>query len=419
MPENRAGPAILYGGLHHMREWIEQTVLYAGLPADELLRTLAEHPEENRNKQRLALLRMAQQEGFTGSLWQMYLTRLMVMTEQPFGLAAEGGRVPPAELQELARQEYASLRRLFLNAPEDLNTAWPGESATPLAQLRDRLAEAPDDEAFYQQLLAWFQQHGCGAFGVYRAFRVRWVRHRLTLLPVKEPDPVRLSDLMGYELQKARLRTNVKSFLDGKPYNNMLLYGDAGTGKSTSIRALGTEYADRGLRLIEISADEFGCIPDLVALLRQRRYHFLLMIDDLSYDDGDNGYRYLKAAMEGGLEVRPGNVMLCATSNRRHLVKETWKDRSDMEHDGDIHRSDTIEEKLSLAGRFGCLIQFYASDRKLYREIVLTLARQHPELDIGEDEILAAAGRWEIRHGGLTGRTAQQFVNALVSGEAT
>ena len=201
-------------------------------------------------------------------------------------------------------------------------------------------------------------------------------------------------------------------FLAGKRANNVLLYGDAGTGKSTSVKALINEYFDRGLRMIEIYKHQFQDLSAILAQIKNRNYRFIIFIDDLSFEENEVEYKFLKAVIEGGVETRPDNVLIYATSNRRHLIRETWNDRTDMEHHGDIHRSDTVEEKLSLASRFGVAINYNAPTQKEYQEIVRTLAaRQGITMD--DKQLMAMANTWEVRHSGFSGRTAQQFVHYL------
>ena len=179
------------------------------------------------------------------------------------------------------------------------------------------------------------------------------------------------------------------------------------------MKAVLNEYWPRGLRVIELYKHQFRLLNQVIGLIKQRHYRFIIFLDDLSFDEGEVEYKYLKAVIEGGLETRPDNVMLLATSNRRHLVKETWRDRADMEHEQDIHHSDTMEEKLSLAARFGCAIRYDSPDPKLFRRMVLTIAARYPQIRMDEEELLAQANRWELRHGGCNGRTAQQFINYI------
>lgn len=219
------------------------------------------------------------------------------------------------------------------------------------------------------RLTAFYQTQGVGLLGIGQVFRARRTGNGAELVPVEDRPPVRLADLVGYRQQKDLLIRNTEAFLRGKGSNNVLLYGDAGTGKSTSIQALVNEYADQGLRLIELYKEQYDLIPDILRQVKGRNYRFLLFLDDLSFEENETSYKYLKAVMEGGAEAPPENVRICATSNRRHLVREVWSDRGDMEHNGDIHRSDTVEEKLSLASRFGLQIFYPAPTFEEYQQM--------------------------------------------------
>ena len=227
---------------------------------------------------------------------------------------------------------------------------------------------------------------------------------------------VKLSDLVGYETQKQQLLGNTLAFLRGRHANNVLLYGDAGTGKSTSIQAIANEYAPEGLRVVELYKHQFGLIPDIITQLKGRGYRFILFLDDLSFEETETSYKHLKAVMEGGAEAAPENVRIYATSNRRHLIKETWNDRSDMQHDGDIHRSDTVEEKLSLSGRFGLQIYYPNPSFEEFHAIVRSLAEREPSLsDMDAAQLRQQAATWQVRKGSRSGRSAQQFIDDLIT----
>jgi hypothetical protein len=275
--------------------------------------------------------------------------------------------------------------------------------------IADRLANAGSADEALSLLADFYRRRGVGDFAFHRAFRVSVQDSAARLLPVEEVEPVSLDDIVGYENQKRELRANTEAFIACRPANNVLLYGDGGTGKSTSVRALINDYRDTPLRMVEICRQDFTALPDIFELLRRRNYRFILFIDDLSFEEHETEYKALKAAVEGGLAVRPENVLLCATSNRRHIIRETWGDRDDMEHNGDIHRSDTVEEKLSLASRFGLALNYSSPNRREYHEIVRALAEK-AGIAAG-DELTAGANTWEIRHGGLSGRTARQYID--------
>ncbi|MBQ6623694.1 MAG: ATP-binding protein, partial [Mogibacterium sp.] len=221
-----------------------------------------------------------------------------------------------------------------------------------------------------------------------------------------------LSGLVGYEEQKETLVANTEAFLKGLPANNVLLYGDSGTGKSTSIHALIREYYSSGLRMIDLPKSDRKRLPELLPEIKKRNYKFIIFMDDLSFEEDESEYKELKAMLEGALESREENILIYATSNRRHLVREVWKDRNDIEHDQDVHRSDTMEEKLSLAGRFGVTIYYGKPDYKEYMNIVTVLA-DRKGLDISESELADEARKWSLRQGSTSGRTASQLIKWL------
>lgn len=196
-----------------------------------------------------------------------------------------------------------------------------------------------------------------------------------------------------------------------KKANNCLLYGDAGTGKSSCIKAIANEYYGSGLRIIEVYKHQFQDLNDVIAQIKNRNYKFIIYMDDLSFEEFEIEYKYLKAVIEGGLEKKPENVLIYATSNRRHLIRETFKDKQD--RDEELHVNDTVQEKLSLVSRFGVSIYFGSPDKKQFQQIVQTLADRYG-VAMSEDELLLKANQWELSHGGLSGRTAQQFIDYLL-----
>ena len=233
--------------------------------------------------------------------------------------------------------------------------------------------------------------------------------------PITTTGDMTLDDLIGYETQKQKLIENTEDFVHGREANNVLLFGDAGTGKSTSIKAILNQYYAQGLRMIEVYKHEFQYLSQIISEIKNRNYRFIIFMDDLSFEEFEIEYKYLKAVIEGGLETKPENVLIYATSNRRHLVRETWSDRSDMSQD-ELHRSDTMQEKLSLVARFGVSIGFYRPSQKEYFEIVTELAKKYPQIGFSQEELLLKANQWELSHGGISGRTAQQFINHLAGG---
>lgn len=218
---------------------------------------------------------------------------------------------------------------------------------------------------------------------------------------------------MGYELQKQKVIQNTEAFLDGKPANNALLYGDMGTGKSSTVKALMNEYYDKGLRVIEVYKHQFSFISDIISRLSGRNYKFILYLDDLSFDDFEVEYKYFKAIIDGGLEVKPDNVLIYATSNRRHIIKENYSDGNDINSMDELHKSDTKNEKLSLVARFGLSVYYPSPDQQEFLNIVHELAKRYA-IEIDEEKLNKQALTWAIRNGVKSGRMAEQFILTLL-----
>ena len=219
---------------------------------------------------------------------------------------------------------------------------------------------------------------------------------------------------MGYETAKKKLIDNTEAFVKGRRANNCLLFGDAGTGKSSSIKAILNKYYDQGLRMIEVYKHQFQDLNDVIAQIKNRNYKFIIYMDDLSFEEFEIEYKYLKAVIEGGLEKKPDNVLIYATSNRRHLIRETFRDKE--ERDEELHTNDTVQEKLSLVARFGVTIYFGKPAKKEFQAIVRQLAKRNG-IEMDEEKLLLEANRWELSHGGMSGRTAQQFIDYLLGME--
>ena len=254
-------------------------------------------------------------------------------------------------------------------------------------------------------LADFYRKRGAGFFGSYSSFVWRSVNQRFK--PVTDPDQITFEDLVGYEFQKNVLIQNTLQFLKDLPANNILLYGDRGTGKSSSIKALSQRFAGDGLRLIEVSKEDLKDFPLIVAKLRTRGLKFIIYVDDLSFDTGEIQYKHLKAVLEGSLEVRPANVLIYATSNRRHLIKETFADRED-----ELHGNDVVQEKLSLSDRFGITLTYSAPNQEEFLAIVQELSAQRG-IKLPWREIEARAIQWERQQNMRSGRTAKQFVDQL------
>ncbi|HZT06211.1 MAG TPA: ATP-binding protein [Chloroflexota bacterium] len=374
-------------------------------------------------------------EEMIGDPWQNHLLDRILTSENAFSKKAE--RVAPEEMGEglhrQASRELGLLQTLYRDgggmlAAQAFSTLGDVSSAgwagfRPLA--RGPAIHSPEARAFKRTLAAsgdWttltnllagaYAAAGVGVFGRFRAFR--WIRNggRGSLVGVDRPDPVRLADLVGYEREREPVVKNAERFAAGLPANNVLLYGERGTGKSSTVKALLNEFGDRGLRLVEVSKEDLETFPEVIGALRDRRERFIIYVDDLSFEEQETHYKALKAVLEGGIEARPENVILYATSNRRHLVRERFRDRESA-LDDDVHAFDTMEEKLSLADRFGVRVTFSAADQDRYLQIVRALATQRGVL-LAEDELDRRALAWAQRQRGRSGRSARQFIDALV-----
>lgn len=273
-----------------------------------------------------------------------------------------------------------------------------------------------DDNTFLNTVCDFYKDAGVGCIGLFKAFRVGHDDNdRPVITPVISVEHKYLKDLIGYDIQKKKITDNTEAFLAGSKANNVLLFGDSGTGKSSCIKAILNEYYDDGLRMIEIYKHQFKDLSAIINQVKDRNYKFIIYMDDLSFEEFEIEYKFLKAVIEGGLEKRPDNVLIYATSNRRHLVREKYSDKE--ERDDDLHTRDTVAEKLSLSARFGVSVYFGSPDKKLFNEIVKGLAQKN-NIKVDENTLLMEANKWELSHGGLSGRTAEQFISYMVSAYA-
>lgn len=369
--------------------------------------------------------------GLTGNLWHGYIALYIALNENPFSLAYEMKEkdYKGSSIDRLAKGDLKFLKKLFdcdlsalddklgvdyFSALKDCNVSdfKPSDQGEKIEYLKKMLEKACDDSEFFNSTVSFYREKGVGLIGLNKAFTVKGDEEDYSLAPVRVTEDVSLSDLIGYEVQKQRLTENTAAFLKGKPANNVLLYGDGGTGKSTSVRAIAGQYYDSGLRMIQIYRHQMKHLNRIISEIKNRNYKFIIYMDDLSFEDFETEYKYLKAVIEGGLAPKPENVLIYATSNRRHLIKETWKDRTDMEQTGDLHRSDSMEEKLSLAERFGVQIYYGKPTVEEFHKIVEALAlKENIRTDM---EVLhGEATKWEIRHGGISGRSARQFIDYI------
>lgn len=381
------------------------------------------------------LLVVATDYGFDRNLWHNYLTFLLITNENPFSLTCEKVGANVGTVNEFAKNDFKAFMELFhydfswierqleidcFSRLSDYIAICKKELmynknvSEKVQTLSGRLEQAEDEEQFFACVTDFYRDYGVGMFGLNKAFRIAGTEGtKVIFQPINNMDKVMLDDLVGYEIQKKKLVDNTRAFVEGKKANNALLFGDSGTGKSTSIKAIVNEFYPQGLRMIEIYKHQFKDLSNVIAQIKNRNYKFIIYMDDLSFEEFEVEYKFLKAVIEGGVETKPDNILIYATSNRRHLIKETWNDRSDVEMDNGMHRSDTMEEKLSLVNRFGVTINYSKPSQKEYFHIVTELAHK-AGIAMPDDELCAEANKWELSHGGISGRTAQQFINYIL-----
>ena len=381
------------------------------------------------------LLIVATDYGFNYNLWHNYLTFFLVTNENPFSITCEKVGANDGSVNHFAKNDFKVFRNLFhfdfsqieqelgidcfshlshykaIGKPELMYNKNVSEKIIALSA---ELEMAADEDEFFDRVTAFYKDYGVGMFGLNKAFRIKESSREadVSFVAINNMDKVMLDDLIGYEIQKKKLIDNTKAFVEGRKANNVLLFGDSGTGKSTSIKAIVNAFYPQGLRMIEIYKHQFKDLSNVIAQIKNRNYRFIIYMDDLSFEEFETEYKFLKAVIEGGVETKPENILIYATSNRRHLIKETWNDRSDVKIQNGMHQSDTMEEKLSLVNRFGVTINYSKPSQKEYFNIVTQLAHRQG-ITMSDEELRAEANKWELSHGGISGRTAQQFVNYL------
>lgn len=424
---------------------IDELILYRNLEKGDLLHEMVwimEHYTEKEKEDEVRkkffvcmheLIDLAGTYGFEENLWHTYLTFLLVNNENVFSTSCEIRGLLDGSLLTFAKHDFAIFRELFAYDFGGLEQALGADFFEEILKyqsggatgrvfnrrIRDRICElakqlgaAKDLEAFTQAMIHFYKEFGVGKLGLHKAFRVVHDDCGVQIQPITNIRHVNLEDLVGYELAKKKLIDNTEAFVQGRRANNCLLFGDAGTGKSSSIKAILNRYYDQGLRIIEIYKHQFQDLNEVIAQIKNRNYRFIIYMDDLSFEEFEIEYKYLKAVIEGGLEKKPDNILIYATSNRRNLIREKFRDNQE-ERDGDIHTNDTIQEKMSLVSRFGVTIYFGSPSKKEFQQIVKVLADRYG-VAMPEEELLLEANKWELAHGGLSGRTAQQFIDYLL-----
>lgn len=430
-----------------MYKIVSRLLIYGDMPKNSILMELSDicknMDQQTQTKEELTtrvftqikhLLQVATDYGFDKNLWHNYLTFLLITDENPFSLTCEKVGANQGSVNYFAEGDFRAFKELFdfdfshlekelgidcfsrishYQAIGKKELMYNKNVSEKVQALSGKLEQAADEKEFFALVTDFYRAYGVGMFGLNKAFRIAsFDNGEIRFCPINNMDTVVLNDLIGYEIQKKKLVDNTQAFVDGRKANNVLLFGDSGTGKSTSIKAIVNEFYDQGLRMIEIYKHQFKDLSTVIAQIKNRNYKFIIYMDDLSFEEFEIEYKFLKAVIEGGVETRPENILIYATSNRRHLIKENWNDRNDMEHQNGMHRSDTMEEKLSLVNRFGVTINFSKPNQKEYFNIVINLARR-AGITMSDEDLCKEANRWELSHGGISGRTAQQFINYI------
>lgn len=402
---------------------IEKLIIYRHLSQDEqILQCLNDLINHDYNEQRWVslILELAEKYDLHDHLFQSLMTYILTQHENTFTLLLERKGQVSSQLKKVVMNDLEIIYQLYHYDFNDLNCLYKDlffhfpqskpvinqEIHDILNQLQKELSLTQSVDEFYERLYRHYSCYGVGKYGLNKAFRF----FNNEIIPIEHIENNTFAQLIGYESQKLKLRENTEAFLNHQRANNVLLYGDSGTGKSSSIKALLNEYYKNGLRMIEVYKHQFSYLPQIINELQKRSYKFIIFMDDLSFEDFETEYKYLKAIIEGGLAKKPDNILIYATSNRRHLIKETWNDR---QYGEEINKNDAKQEKLSLASRFGIQIMYIHPDKQNYLKIVDGLAKLY-EIDIDTNELHELALQWEIRNGGFSGRTAKQFIHMLL-----
>ena len=360
------------------------------------------------------LLEFGLSEGLSGNLYKKFILYTLIYNDNSYTRIIEKGLKTEGETSYVDHdlKYFYDLYNKDINVEEIKDFKLKSINGDKyLSRLINYLYDNINDntyDTFKNAILDFYKTKGLSDMAVYKAFRVDDGR----LKPIKNVLDVTFDDLIGYEEQKRLIKENTLNFINGKNYNNVLLYGDSGTGKSSSINALLNEYFDLGLRIIEVYKHQMEEISKIINKLKNRPYHYIIYMDDLSFEENEIEYKYLKSIIEGGIEPKPENVAIYATSNRRHLIKETMADNGGVFDD--LHRSETQAEKLSLAYRFGLQIFYSGLSPQQFKDMVKELAQRN-DIKMPLDEIIKEATRWELTYGSLSGRCATQFISYLAN----
>ncbi len=405
-------------------EQLDSLVLYSSILNDSVIICLKNicdniNPEKNFSKMALALIENAEHFGFRGNLLKNHILNLFLRNENRFSLYCENNKtVENTSLYKVAINDIKILQSLI---SIEISSLSKDDKYTELSnyipvnnegnELLSYINTVDDTETLLQTFIKFYNTSGCGDISLYRSFK--YDDNKNKIVGIEKPDTITFDDIIGYEEQTKELISNTVSFVKGYPANNVLLVGSRGTGKSSSVKALVNKFYSNGLRLIEITKEQIINLPKILSDLKNRGRKFIIFIDDLSFDEQEIQYKYMKSLLDGGSESKPDNVLFYATSNRRHLIQEKWSDRQRGSEDAEIHTQDTLNEKLSLADRFGITISYPKPTPTEYVEMVKIMAKKN-DIPLSDETLEKEALKWEINQKGISGRTAKQFINNLV-----
>lgn len=381
---------------------IVELIIFSNISCDECVKSI--EARDNTNILR-HIIKFAEEAGVTQSPIAEYISSLLANDDNIISRLAQSGKKIGDELYKIAKMDldqiYKNLFSIQIKySPSGNDTGFCQDYVESI----EKLTVSKNSQELLEELIRHYRTLGCGVLSKYLAFK-----YDGDLLGIDKFDKVKFSELVGLQYQKDILIENTKAFIDGKKANNVLLFGDRGCGKSSSVKALLDMFSSQGLRLIEVPKAHIADIPSLIAMLSEKPSKYILFLDDLSFESHDKDYKTLKVAMEGQLGAKGDNVLIYATSNRRHLVKETWEDREG----SDIHKNDQMQQTLSLSERFGISLVFPSPNQREYLDIVKELLNAEGISITAEIEKAAVA--WQMDYGSKSGRCAKQFVNNYVS----
>lgn len=350
--------------------------------------------------------------------WQDYIITKILLDNNPFSQQVQVNKLESISpsLITAVKQDLAILQNIYQYTTKQISEwtqIFSQNSLTPIAwncpnSLNTFLHHQNNWTEALSDLADYYRQNGAGIFAEYHA--LCWEEEKL--VGIANPDPVQLATIVGYDFQKKELIKNTEFLLAGYPALHVLLYGSRGSGKSSLVKGLLAKYSQQGLRLVEVSKSKLKDLPLIVEQLRNLPQKFIIFVDDLSFEEDDDAFKALKVVLEGSLTARATNVVVYATSNRRHLIREFFSDRPRPSDNEEVHAWDTVQEKLSFSDRFGLTLTFEPANQDTYLTIINHLAKQ-ANINLTQEELEFRAKQWATRHNGRSGRTARQFIDYL------